>query len=225
MSLRQGELVDRSCADGQAPVCAHAKQWTIPGMIRIAFTNLGAGRFRGSGVGKTTRVLDAKTTVAHMAIGALQRRLSICLEAARGLVVHRHHDATPWKVQFGMFRDLMMPLAKYSVLGADNKWHLVGLEEFRTMYRNAVPSFGRVEMFGQHIAISHKAGGQGTKLNSELNSGMTLFLHLRQIYYKLLYCQVGDGSTVKYSFSLLFLRLARPAVCSLRSKLHTRCSP
>lgn len=133
----------------------HPNKWTTVGLIRTATCNIGS-RCRRDGLGQTHRTLDAIMSVAQTCTSLLSRAVEQGLSSVAALVVHRHHDATPWKVHFGSMTSSIAQFARYQVKGIDGKWHLRPLADWQKLTRKMLPSFGIVELFAQDIRVCFK---------------------------------------------------------------------
>ena len=124
----------RSCMHGD-----HPNQWTTEGVLRVAFQSLGAFGAQRCGVGGSHNGLEALSGVSSAALSAQSMAWGKFVhEHCQGgsIVVNRHYDATPMRVEFGCpeMRNKLAPFARYflPVTGDDGKitYRSVGLGEF-----------------------------------------------------------------------------------------------
>lgn len=64
--------------------------------------------------------------------------------ATRATVIRRHHDATPWRVQFGSCYERLFPSAR-DPLQDGGKWRLASRDEYLRVHPNARLSYGCLE--------------------------------------------------------------------------------
>ena len=163
MTLRHGELVDRSDGkrhkrDPADATSLHPNQWTIPGLLRVAYRNVGSHRLCLSGIGLTTHGEAALSVTASLIEHLQAERLSEELLAVsngnfRSLVLNINHDASPMLLKFGRLHSVVSPHARYLFYDKEKgRWTLKSFEVFKGLTKkrrlgreswNYSPSLGR----------------------------------------------------------------------------------
>ena len=104
---------------GEVQKREHKNKWAIEGFMRTSWGGVGRNSaFRG-GIDQTTHVVEALTSMCHIACtaqeSALQSRMADALSSNDmfGLVISRSHDASPALVRFGLLQGDVYTHARY----------------------------------------------------------------------------------------------------------------
>lgn len=183
MVIRHGDRADTSAGGSAQPgTWTHGNTWTVPGLLRTAFSGVGGRQTRGSGengVNSTRRGLEAMLSVAGIAtkmfsdaFGALRNRMG----GAACVVVTRHHDSTPLVLKFGRMEGHLAAHAKYLVLvdepGGWPQWKAVGFDEFRRQNPHRACNMGVLEVFGQSAVVGLAGTGADDGIRIEVHDAI-----------------------------------------------------
>ena len=156
--LRHGDMVRSRKSLGK--VRKHKNTWTVSGLLRISFSNIGkSSAILRTSMEGTSHVMQAIATVAGIAFRAQERALSKAMSPKDNAcqVVIRGHDSTTVRVVFGDLQDKLMPHARYLLPDHDHptrQWRVVSYEEYREARPHRKPVSGLVELFAQETCIS-----------------------------------------------------------------------
>jgi hypothetical protein len=152
--LRHGDTASDVKLEGPA---LHPNTYNMPGLMRIAFANVGATASTGTGgVEGTRRGLEAMMSAAsmyHAEQSRLDAGVSTCLGSSQGVYVGRSHDATPCLVQFGRLQHVLEQHARYLVCKTDSRgvktWKALPFDEYRKNFPRGAIRSGVVECLAQ----------------------------------------------------------------------------
>jgi hypothetical protein len=127
--LRSGDLVGQS--DGAS---LHMNQFTLTGVLKSAWLQLGKNKVLRVGVDGQHRGLDILAAVSSSIwleqSDFVKQRLSEIQLDGRIPVVSKFYDCTPMRLAFGRLQPQLHVHARYPLRLADNKWTSVPLDEF-----------------------------------------------------------------------------------------------
>eukprot|EP00971_Amphidinium_carterae_P078876 1560622-Amphidinium_carterae.2 len=135
-------------------------QWTVAAWERVAWEQVG-GKPSQKGpvaINSTRRQHDAlvsyATIVKDLYDEALGKLLSGLPHRSRHLVLCKHHDSTPWVMQFGALSGLLDPGARFTVRDSSHPRGLrtVSLDEFRKL-RRVTPEKGILHLMDQAATL------------------------------------------------------------------------
>ena len=131
LPLRAGDQADR----GGKKSGMHKNQHLLGSSLRVGWQGVGKRSAYRHGIGDTTHALDSLASLAYIAddaqSSAFSSRLDRALElASPGLVIHRHHDATPRLVKFASLQAQWFEQAKY-LIKDNGRWQAIPWAEYR----------------------------------------------------------------------------------------------
>lgn len=171
-ALRAGDAVAR---DGRK-CSVHPNKWSIEGLLNVGWKSFGKRALASDsrGIGATKHNLDALVTTSRVCDAAQAKAFHETLHGGLdsnqilGLTLHWHHDATPWRVQFGSLQSKLFECARYLVQEG-RRWRTVPFSEYKQVCGKALPTAGIVEVFSQNVSVHWLTPGPcQTKVDLEL---------------------------------------------------------
>ena len=151
--LRLGDMVRDVMEDEDRMKNHHADQWSISGLLRTAWRNVGRGwKAGGVHIDGSRHALGPLSLVASVIPNAHNKknteRLDVNAANSAGINVFQLYDATPLKMWFGALQAESASVASYFILSGD-RWQRVSFEQYEKKNPRAKVRYGTWELFAQ----------------------------------------------------------------------------
>lgn len=129
--LREGDCADR----GEDDPRGNRNQFHAATVLRFGWRTVGLCRVDREGLDGVHGFLLMSCGVAGAVCRAMRGAIRECFgavvsnPAADAMVIRRHYDTTPWRLQLGRFHEQLFPIARYPLKDGD-KWRLVDRNEY-----------------------------------------------------------------------------------------------
>ena len=200
--LRHGDRAQRPAGGDQQ--WTHPNTYTIPGLIRSGFANVGMHVRSIQGEATVTcsrRLLESLCTVASVAQALMQQgaaKLRSQLDGFKSLVLNRFYDSTPMFLRFGRFESKLSTQARYlkpvePVAGGYVRWKTIPYEEYKKLHPNSAPQMGVLEVNASSSLLAY-ASWDDEQEGEQWES--TLQQHTQEVIFPPALLQRGTSSCI-----------------------------